>query len=110
MNDRWNCMSVVCTEPIEGLRAGSHYNVKGQGNLEFNAGTEKKGWGLCIEDDWVGCFDEEGSFIKDGWKIPYDKRTRLVYLTLEELERHFITDAENYAIYLRNQQLERLGI
>ena len=54
MTERWDCMAVVCIEPIEGLRVGSTYNVKGRGNLEYNAATDKKGWGLCLEDDWLG--------------------------------------------------------
>ena len=41
MGNRWDCMAVVCIEPIEGLRVGSTYKVKGQGNLEWNAGTDR---------------------------------------------------------------------
>jgi hypothetical protein len=108
--ERWDCMNVVCIEPIEGLRIGSTYKVKGRGNLEYNAATDKKGWGLCLEDDWVGCFDENNIPIKDSWKIPYEERTRWVYMTLEELEKHFITDDENYEIYRRDERLKSLGI
>ena len=109
--DRWDLsMAVVCVEPIEGLRAGSTYKVKGRGNLEYNAAADKRGWGLCLEDDWVGCFDENNNPIKDGWKIPHKERTRWVYMTLEELERHFITDEENYEIYKRDERLKSLGI
>ena len=31
-------------------------------------------------------------------------------MTLEELERHFITDDENYAIYRRDERIKSLGI
>lgn len=110
MENRWDCMAVVCIEPIEGLRVGSTYKVKGQGNLEYNAGTDKKGWGLCLEDEWVGMFDEDGNAIKNGWKKPYKERTRFVYMTLKELERHFITDDESYAIYKRDERIKSLGI
>ena len=107
---RWDCMSVVCIEPIEGLRAGSTYRVKGQGNLEYNAATDKKGWGLCLEDEWVGIFDENGNVIEDSWKLSYKERTRFVYMTLEELEKHFITDEEDFVRYQRDEKLQRLGI
>ena len=110
MIERWDCMAVVCIEPIEGLRAGSTYNVKGRGNLEYNAATDKKGWGLCLEDDWVGCFDENNNPIKDSWKRKYEERTRWVYMTLDELEKHFITDDENYTIYKRDEKIKSLGI
>jgi hypothetical protein len=112
--ERWDCMAVVCIEPIEGLRVGSTYKVKGQGNLEYNAGTDKKGWGLCLEDECAGCFDEDGKVIEGGWekmmKKPYSERSRWVYATLDELERHFITDEENYEIYIRDEKLKSLGI
>lgn len=110
MIERWDCMSVVCIEPIDGLRAGSTYRVKGRGNMDYSLATGKRGWGLCLEDDWVGCFDENNNPVKDSWKIPYEKRTRWVYMTLEELERHFITDEENYEIYRRDERLKSLGI
>ena len=103
-------MSVVCIEPIEGLHAGSTYRVKGQGNLEYNAATDKKGWGLCLEDEWVGIFDENGNVIEDSWKLSYKERTRFVYMTLEELEKHFITDEEDFVRYQRDEKLQRLGI
>jgi hypothetical protein len=111
---RWDCMSVVCIEPIEGLRAGSTYRVKGQGNMEYNAATDKKGWGLCLEDEWVGCVDEDGKVIEGGWekmrKKPYSERSRWVYMTLEELEKHFITDEEDFVRYQRDEKLKELGI
>ena len=107
-------MAVVCIKPIEGLHAGSTYRVKGQGNLEYNAATDKKGWGLCLEDEWVGCVDEDGKVIEGGWekmmKKPYSERTRSVYMTLEELEKHFITDSEDFVRYQRDEKLQRLGI
>jgi hypothetical protein len=110
MEDRWDCVSVVCIKPIEGLRVGSNYRVNGRGNLDYNGATDKKGWGVCLKDEWVGVFDEEGNVIKNSWKIPYEKRTRFVYVTLEELEKHFISDEESYIIYQRDNKLNELGI
>jgi len=107
---RWDCMAVVCVEPIEGLRAGSTYKVKGQGNLKYNAATDKEGWGLCIEDEWVGVFDDEGNVIENSWKLSDKERTRFVYMTLEELERHFITDEEDFVRYKRDERLKSIGI
>lgn len=79
-------MVVVCTTPFEGLRAGSTYRVNGSGWLDNNSATDKKGWGVCLEDEWVGLIDEDGKFIKGGWEKvrnkPYSERVRWVYATL----------------------------
>ena len=107
-------MAVVCIKPFDGLRAGSIYRVNGSGGLDYNAGTDKKGWGVCLEDEWVGLIDEDGKFIVGGWEKvrnkPYSERSRWVYATLDELEEHFITDQENYEIYVRDEKLKSLGI
>ena len=108
--ERWDCMSVCCVKPFEGLRAGSTYRVNGRGNLEYNNGTEKTGWGLSVEDEFVGVFDENGKVIKGSERLSWKERTRWVYLTLEELEEHFITDEENYRIYMRDEKIKALGI
>ena len=112
--ERWDCTAVVCQVPFEGLRVGSTYRVNGSGWLDNNSATDKKGWGVCLEDEWVGIIDEDGKFIKDGWKKmrnkPYSERVRWVYATLEELEEHFITDHENYEIHVRDEKLKSLGI
>lgn len=112
--ERWDGMAVVCTVPFEGLQVGYTYRVNGSGRLDNNAATEKKGWGVCLEDEWVGLIDEDGKFIKGGWEKmrnkPYSERVRWVYVTLDELEEHFITDQENYEIHVRDEKLKSLGI
>jgi hypothetical protein len=54
MEDRCDCMSVMCIKEYKTLKLGSHYNIKGRGDLQFNADPEadgKSGYGLCVEDD-----------------------------------------------------------
>ena len=33
MEDRWDCMSVQCIKEYKTLKVGSHYNIKGRGDL-----------------------------------------------------------------------------
>lgn len=108
--ERWDCMRVHCVKPFEGLRAGSTYRVNGRGNLEYNNGTEKTGWGLSVEDEFVGVFDENGKVIKGSERLSWEERTRWVYITLEELEEHFISDEDHFRMYIRNEKLNELGI
>jgi hypothetical protein len=111
MEDRWDCMSVVCIKEYKTLKVGSHYDIKGRGNLEFNADPEaqgKTGYGLCVEDDLIGYGMEKW------WKLPYEKRIKWYYFTIDEMDEYFITDEEGYKLHLQKEQrddkLNELGI
>jgi hypothetical protein len=116
--EKWlESMSVVCVKPYLNYRVGGIYRIKGRGNLEFNADSEvgkRKGWGVCVEDEWHGSYDEFGELIKDWWKKPYKDRIKWYYLDLNELNSYFITDDENYELYkqkeLRDSKLNQLGL
>lgn len=57
MVDRWDCQRVVCIKEYKTLKIGSHYDIKGRGNLECNADKEVDGrsvYGFCIEDGLYG--------------------------------------------------------
>lgn len=100
IEDRWDVTRVVCIKPYKTLKEGYHYDIKGRGNLEFNADPEadgKTGYGLCIEDPHFG-----------DWKLPYNQRVKWYYFTIQEMEEHFITEHEDYQIYLRDQKLNEI--
>lgn len=98
INDKWDDVSgVVCIKPYKTLKVGSHYYIKGRGNLEFNADPEvdnRTGYGFCVEDQSLG-----------DWRLPYKQRVKWYYFTVEEMENYFITEGEDYQIYLRDQKL-----
>ena len=111
MEDRWDCMSVQCIKEYKTLKVGSHYSIKGRGDLRFNADPEadgKTGYGLCIED---GRFASDK---KDWWNLPYSERTKWYYFTIDEMDEYFITDDEAYKLHQqreeRNIKLNELGI
>ena len=96
--DRWDCLKVVCIKEYKTLRVGSHYSVKGSGNLEYNNDDEvngRTGWGMCIED-------------YGDWNLPYKDRVKWYYFTLDELNEYFISDEEDFKIYQRNQKLNEI--
>lgn len=97
---------VVCIKEYKTLKVGGHYQIKGSGNLEFNADPEvgdKKGHGYCIEDDR---FNIDG--VKDWWKLPPKDRTKWYYFTLEEMSEYFITEQENYDIWIRDNKIKQI--
>ena len=111
MEDRWDCMSVQCIKEYKTLKVGSHYNIKGRGDLQFNADPEvdgKTGYGLCIEDDRFA------SDKKNWWNLPYSERTKWYYFTIDEMEEYFITDDEAYKLHQQREErdikLNELGI
>ena len=111
MEDRWDCMSVQCIKEYKTLKVGSHYNIKGRGELRFNADPEadgKTGYGLCIEDDRFA------SHKKNWWNLPYSEKVKWYYFTYSEMDEYFITDSEAYKLHqqreLRDSKLNELGI
>ena len=111
MEDRWDCMSVQCIKEYKTLKVGSHYNIKGRGDLRFNADPEadgKTGYGLCIEDDRFA------SHKKNWWNLPYSEKVKWYYFTYSEMDEYFITDSEAYKLHqqreLRDSKLNELGI
>jgi hypothetical protein len=111
MEDRWDCMSVQCIKEYKTLKVGSHYNIKGRGDLRFNADPEadgKTGYGLCVEDDRFA------SHKKNWWNLPYSERIKWYYFEHSEMDEYFITDNESYKLYqqreLRDSKLNELGI
>lgn len=111
MEDRWDCMSVQCIKEYKTLKVGSHYNIKGRGDLRFNADPEadgKTGYGLCVEDDRFA------SHKKNWWNLPYSERIKWYYFEHSEMDEYFITDNEAYKLYqqreLRDSKLSELGI
>lgn len=97
---------VVCVKEFETLKFGSHYSIKGSGNLTMNAGTDKKGYGFCVEDDQYGFHTGR----KDWWNLPHNERIKWYYFTDKEMSLYFITEEEDYKTYLRNSKLEQLGV
>ena len=109
MEDRWDCQRVVCIKEYKTIKVGSHYDIKGRGNLEFNADPEvngRKGYGFCVEDDQHGYHSGR----KDWWNLPYSERIKWYYFTEKEMSKYFITQSEDYKSHKRNIKLEELGI
>jgi hypothetical protein len=105
MDDRFEMGDqVVCIKQFDTLKPGSHYSIKGCGDLSWNMATDKKGYGFCIEDD---------SFVYDKpnwWNLPYEEKVKNYYFTLEEMYEYFITQTEDYKSSLRDNKLKELGI
>jgi hypothetical protein len=95
---------VVCIKQFDTLRPGSHYAIKGCGDLEWNMATDKKGYGFCIQDDSFA-YD-----IPNWWNLPYDQRIKFHYFTLDEMNEYFMTQSEDYKSYVRDNKLKELGI
>lgn len=88
--------TVVCINECDGLKFGSFYHIKGVGNLTMNAATDKKGPGFCVED--------QTKYVEG----KYGLTTLWLYFTEHEMNRHFITDEENYKMYLRDQKISEI--
>ena len=103
MDDRFEMEDqVVCIKQFDTLKPGSHYTIKGCGDLSWNMATDKKGYGFCVEDD---------SFVygkKDWWKLSYKERIKWYYFTLEEMNEYFITQSEDYKSYVRDNKLNSI--
>lgn len=98
--DRWDVTTVVCTKPYDTLKVGHRYTIKGRGNLEYNADERvngKAGYGFCIEEQ-----------ISGKWNRPYSEQFIWHYFTLGEMSEYFITEQEDYQIYLRDQKLNEI--
>ena len=109
MEDRWDCQRVVCVKEYKTIKVGSHYDIKGRGNLDFNADPEvegRKGYGFCIEDQYYAYV----SGIKDSSRLPYREKIKYYFFTEQEMSEYFITEGEDYKAYLRNEKLNQLGV
>jgi hypothetical protein len=100
---------LVCIKEYKTLKVGSHYSIKGGGDLEWNADPEvngKKGYGFCVEDGMYGSFSGK----KDWWNLPHNEKIKWYYFTEQEMSEYFITEQEDYKSYLRNKKLVSLGV
>lgn len=99
--DKWDVMQVICVKAINGLKPGNIYNVVGRGSLEFNYAPEargKKGWGLCIEQE-----------IYENWKsTKYSDRIRHHYFNMDELEKYFVVDENDYIVNYRDAKINSI--
>ena len=99
IDDRWDIMRVVCVKAYETLKVGSHYDIKGRGNLSFNADPNvggRNGHGYGIEDPNANRFGPIKSI--------------MYYFSEKEMGEYFITEDEDYKVYLRDQKIKSLGI
>ncbi len=109
MSDRWDCQMVVCIKEYKTLKIGSHYSIRGRGNLTYNADPEvgeRKGYGFCIEDGLYGSFSGK----KDWWTLPYSEKIKWYYFTESEMSEYFITEEEDYKAYKREEKINQLGV
>ncbi len=100
---------LVCIKEYKTLKVGSHYPIKGSGDLEWNADPEvngRKGYGFCVEDEQYGRFSGR----KDWWNLPYNEKIKWYYFTEKEISEYFVTEWEDYKSHLRNEKLVILGI
>lgn len=109
MGDRWDCQMVVCIKEYKTLKVGSHYSIRGRGNLTYNADPEvgkRKGYGFCIEDGLYGSFSGK----KNWWTLPYSEKIKWYYFTESEMSEYFITEEEDYKAYKREEKINQLGV
>ena len=107
MRDRWDCQRVVCIKEYKTLKIDSHYDIKGRGNLEWNADEEvgdKRGYGFCIEDGLYGSYSGKN----DWWSLPYNQKVKWYYFTEKEMSEYFITEEEDYKAYQRNEKIKQV--
>jgi hypothetical protein len=97
---------LVCIKEYESLKVGSHYRIKGCGDLTWNSVSNKDGYGFCIEDDQYGYHSGR----KDWWNLPYNEKIKWYYFTEQEMSEYFISEQEDYKSYLRNEKLKQLGV
>lgn len=95
---------VVCIKEYETLKVGSHYQIKGSGDLTMNAGTNKSGYGFMIEDENYAYLSGE----KECWKLPYEKQIKWYYFTEKEMSEYFITSEEDFKSYIRNEKIKKI--
>ncbi len=98
--DRWDVQSVVCVKEYDSLKIGYHYRIKGRGDLRFNGDSRVNGktvYGFCIEEEIPGMYIR-----------PYAEKTKWHYFTLQEMCEYFITEDEDYQIYLRDRKLNEI--
>ena len=98
IEDRWDTTRVVCIKPYKTLKVGYRYDIKGRGNLEFNADPNvdgRTGYGFCIEEA-----------IPDSFSRPYNERIRWYYFTVAEMSEYFITEHEDYQILFKRPKVE----
>lgn len=101
MGDRWDIPTVVCIKEYKTIKVGKHYRITGRGNLEFNNDPNvggRKGHGYCVVDD-------SPSIINWKSRNPDDKKDIWYYFTENEMNEYFITESEDYKIYLRDQKI-----
>ena len=105
MEDRFEMGDrVVCVKEHETLKIGSHYSIKGGGDLSMNAATDKKGYGFCVEDDFYGSYSGR----KDWWNLPYAEKIKWYYFTESEMSEYFITEEEDYKAYRRDEKIKQV--
>jgi hypothetical protein len=85
MVDRWDCQRVVCIKEYKTIKVGSHYDIKGRGNLTYNADPEvggRKGYGFCIEDQYYGSFSDDAPTVVEKIGGIYHMLRKLSGITL----------------------------
>lgn len=104
MEDRWDITRVVCIKQYETLNPGGHYDIKGRGNLSFNADPNvdgREGPGYCIEDPRISLVNRNSyGTTKPIW----------YYFTEKEMSEYFITEEEDYKVEQRDRKIREIGI
>lgn len=95
---------LICVKQFETLQVGSHYQIKGCGDLTMNTDTDKKGYGFMVEDGMFGSFSGR----KDWWNLPHNERIKWYYFTEKEMSEYFITEQEDYKAYLRDEKIKQV--
>ena len=107
MEDRWDCQRVVCVKEYKTIKVGSHYSIKGRGNLTYNGDPEvggRKGYGFCVEYDKYGYFSGR----KYWCNLPYSDKIKWYYFTESEMSEYFITEDEDYKAYQRDEKIKQV--
>lgn len=93
--------NVVCIREYGTIKVGKHCPIKGSGDLTWLNGTDKKGYGFSVEDD-SPCYNN--------YKLSFNKRKGSIfyYFTLEEMSKYFITEEQDYKIYMRDEKLRQI--
>jgi hypothetical protein len=105
MEDRWEYETkVVCVKEYKTLKPGRTYEIKGRGNLQFNASPKvggRTGHGFCVQDPNIPMMTQR----RFGAIPPID-----YYFTIKEMDEYFITEDESYKIETRDRKLKDLGV
>lgn len=95
--------NIVCIREYETIKVGKHCPIKGCGDLTWIFGTDKEGYGFSVEDDGP-CYDN--------YKLPYNspkrKKPIFYYFTEDEMDKYFITEEQDYKIYMRDEKLRQI--